>query len=343
MNKIWFDISHPAQFNFYLNAIKLLSQQNKVYVSVLDRGKLSRIARKELEALSSCELMIIGKHLGTKTSAIYHANILRVLEFSRKMLKVKPAVSVGNGFLHCISATLLNTPSIAFNDDLERKVNVSLMKRFASELFHISESPDLNPKNGIFSFYSLKEWAYLSPSYFVPDEKVLEKYNLDSGKYIFVREVITGTLNYNNQNRNLIASVSDSFPVDYKVLLSLEDKTKIDQYPSSWVLLEEPVEDIHSLIFFSALLVSSGDSMAREGAVLGVPSIYCGVREMMANKMMIDKGMLFFIDISEVPERILMLAGSKTEESQKKIINELLNEWVDVTELIVSTINKYLN
>ena len=49
-------------------------------------------------------------------------------------------------------------------------------------------------------------------------------------------------------------------------------------------MLQEPIEDIHSLIYYSAGLVSSGDSMAREAALLGVPAYYLGIRyDMPAN------------------------------------------------------------
>jgi hypothetical protein len=55
-------------------------------------------------------------------------------------------------------------------------------------------------------------------------------------------------------------------------------KKRRDEYPADWILLQEPIEDIHSLIYYSAGLVSSGDSMAREAALLGVPSYYLGIR-----------------------------------------------------------------
>ena len=61
-------------------------------------------------------------------------------------------------------------------------------------------------------------------------------------------------------------------------MLSLEDKSTKERYPEDWILLEEPVEGIHSLIYYSCALISSGDSMAREAALLGVPSYYLGIR-----------------------------------------------------------------
>ena len=82
--------------------------------------------------------------------------------------------------------------------------------------------------------------------------------------------------------------------------------------------------------------------MAREGAMLGVPSIYCGIREMAANKVMIDKGMLFHKDVKEVPrfvERII--SGDIKIEEQDKFRERLEDEWVDVTEFIIRQIKKY--
>ena len=58
----------------------------------------------------------------------------------------------------------------------------------------------------------------------------------------------------------------------------MEKKDKYQEYPQNWILLQEPIKDIHSLIYFSKGLVSSGDSMAREAALLGVPSYYLGIR-----------------------------------------------------------------
>ena len=55
-------------------------------------------------------------------------------------------------------------------------------------------------------------------------------------------------------------------------------KKRRDEYPADWIMLQEPIEDIHSLIYYAAGLVSSGDSMAREAALLGVPSYYLGIR-----------------------------------------------------------------
>ena len=89
-------------------------------------------------------------------------------------------------------------------------------------------------------------------------------------------------------------------------------------------------------MFFSASVVSSGDSMAREGAMLGVPSIYCGVRDMAANKVMINEGMLFHKNIVQFPEFINRIINNDVEvEKQDDFREQLEKKWVDVTEFIV--------
>ena len=122
----------------------------------------------------------------------------------------------------------------------------------------------------------MKEWAYLSPDIFQPDKSVLDQYNLQPNEYFFFREVSVGTVNYKGQAPDSILNIAHLIPQNIPVLLSLEKKDKYQEYPQNWILLQEPIKDIHSLIYFSKGLVSSGDSMAREAALLGVSFILFG-------------------------------------------------------------------
>ena len=124
----------------------------------------------------------------------------------------------------------------------------------------------------------LKEWAYLNPRTFVPKVEVLEKYGVKPKEYMFLREVTVGTINYTGQASGAILGIKEMIPAGMKVLFSLEEKKRRGEYPADWIMLQEPIEDIHSLIYYSAGLVSSGDSMAREAALLGVPLYYLGIR-----------------------------------------------------------------
>jgi predicted glycosyltransferase len=332
------DISHPAQLNFFKNAIQLLSRNgDAIILTSIKRGKLPDIIAKELPGLP---VTYVGRHRGNKLSIIFEANLFKFIRLLFFLLnrKVYVGASVG-GFVLGAALKFYFKPNIQFDDDPESAKNFFLGRLTGSELF----LPLFGRARGkIKIFGALKEWAYLSPKYFKADLKVLTRYDLTPYKYIFVREISTGSLNYEDQDSNLIAKVADDFPKGCKVLLSLEDKTTQSKYPKDWILLEEPIDDIHSLIFFSKLLVSSGDSMAREGAMLGVPSIYCGTREMAANKVMINKGLLFHKDVKELPQFVLRITENDIKfEKQDQFRERLEGEWEDVTEFIMKQIKKY--
>lgn len=137
----------------------------------------------------------------------------------------------------------------------------------------------------------------------------------------------------------VILSFADKIPKNVKVVLSLEDKSLTKFYPDNWIILKEPVPDIHSLIYYSFALISSGDSMAREGAQLGIPSIYCGFRDMKANKILVEEDMLFEKQPEEVSILIEDLLNKKIRvKEQDTFRNELENKWDDITELIISKV-----
>jgi predicted glycosyltransferase len=94
------------------------------------------------------------------------------------------------------------------------------------------------------------------------------------------------------------------------------------------------------------MVISSGDSMAREAAMLGVPGIYCGVRDMAANRVLIDKKMLFKIPPAQVPGFIhQLMSGSSTQTivPQDEFRAQLTQQWDDITRLILDIVIRYQN
>jgi predicted glycosyltransferase len=336
--KILFDIVHPADVNFFYNFIYILRRLgHEVFITGLNRGTLPCIIKKEFPDI---EVKIIGKHRGNLFSIILEANLSRFFKYLRYIKKYN--FDIGFSFLsfpHCISFWVLNKPNIQFDDDPERRLSRLFGLLFASEIYY---PPIISSKGKSKTFNSLKEWAYLSPKYFEPNINELTKYSLTSQQYIFIREVSTGSLNYINQSSNIIATFADKMPKDFNVVLSLEDKKNKDLYPKNWILLHEPLNDIHSLMYYSKCVISSGDSMAREGAILGVPSIYCGIREMQVNNVLINKNMLFKVKPNNVPEFINKIINNEIViQKQNEFISNLNNDWDDITEFICKKVNTY--
>ena len=189
----------------------------------------------------------------------------------------------------------------------------------------------------------MKEWAYLSPTVFIPDEKVIEKYGVKPRDYFFLREVSVGTMNYIGQKAQAIYAIKDLIPQNKKVLFSLEEKEKRDMYPKEWQLLQEPIEDVHSLIYFSCGLISSGDSMAREASMLGVPSLYLGIRtDMPANKAAIEVAKMYSIDTIDIKQWLnqCLVSSEELNKRQVKIRERVFNSFIEISEYIYYEILK---
>jgi hypothetical protein len=335
---IMVDIAHPAHVNFFKKALRRLSEEgHQVIITGLRRGKLPRILENEM---NDYPIYYVGRHDGSRYSIIVEANLQKLfrLLYLVNRHQIDFGLSVGSFNLGA-ALQLRGKPNLQFDDDPERGMNVRLEKLTSTRLFF----PPVVEQNGkVGHMNALKEWAYLSPRYFTPDATVLQEYGVASGEYIFVREVSSGSLNYQHQASDTVASFARQFPQGYKVLLSLEDKEYREAYPEDWVLLQEPLRDIHSLLYHSRMIVSSGDSMAREGALLGVPSIYAGIREMKANQLMKDRNMLFKLDADEAPDFMAdVLDGLYQVQDQQTFRAQLSEEWDDVTEFILRQVHAY--
>ena len=331
--KLFFDIYHIPQYNFFRNAIHYFGP-DQVELGCVNRGKLKDIIQYECPDFT---LHVFGDYKYNKG----HVSMLRKIILPRiwsliKLFKKKKYTVVGTAHYQAnIAAKLLGIPNFSVLDD--PRPGVLQIVKIVSDVFYLP--PFKNGYNNINKFCALKEWAYLSPKYFKPDEDVLKEYNLNKKGYLFIREVSTETSNYLLQEENIILKIADLIGDRFKVLLSLENKNYIDQYPSSWKILKEPVRDIFSLMYYSKIIMSTGDSVAREGAILGVPAIYLGNRDMPANNILIDKEMLFRKDQDEIVFFLEKLFNNDILlKSQKEFRNTLFQEWDDVTKLILSLI-----
>jgi predicted glycosyltransferase len=335
--RILIDIGHPAQLNFLKIPIIYLSQHHNLFVSYINRGKLGNVIKKELINID-IKLIEIGKHNGTIFSIMWDANIRRFVHFVKFIYLNKIEIGVNGGFSLGLAMKILHGKYIQFDDDYERKLVICLEKLSADRLYLFPSTINLKYKrnSNVYLVNALKEWAYLSPKYFSPNASVLNEYNLAIGNYIFIREVNTKTINYMCQKQGLISTYKNAInSMNLKVLLSLEDKEKRINYPEDWILLQEPVNNIHSLMYYAYCVISSGDSMAREGAMLGVKSIYCGSRDMEANRFLIDRSN--FIWAKNYADFVTAIKSDLLID-QEIVRLSLLDKWIDVNNLVIEAI-----
>jgi predicted glycosyltransferase len=335
---ILFDVKHPAQLNLFRGlAYRLKNEGWDVLVCYLDRGKLPAIIKREYLGI---DLLPIGSSRGTKWSIFWNGNVKRTTEFIKLIKRHRFSICVAASSAPlALACRLTGTPIIQFYDDPERK-RINQINGLLSDMIFFPPLVPADRRTGIFN--CLKEWSYLSPSYFNPRVDVLQKYKIDPYSYIFVREVSNKSFNYMDQEDAVVCRFSAGIDHNTAVLLSLEDKTIRNKFPAHWTILEEPIEDIHSLIYFSRLMLSSGDSMAREGAMLGVPSIYCGIRDMKANLLLEKRGLLQHIPGAAAKDAVNRSVKEEFDiKRQEAVRRALKDEWDDMQEFMYKKINYY--
>lgn len=333
--KVLFDIYHLPQVNLYKSSIRELDP-SEVIITTVNRGKLVKVLEYEFP---NNQIEVLGDYKYNKGffSMLFRIIIPRLFKLSKFIRKDTVKLVLSSSYQSNVVARIKGIPNFIFTDDF--RIFHPIIKYVTTNIYMPSF---INPQTKIISFNALKEWAYLSPKYFKPDLNALKEYNLSENKYIFIREVSTESLNYIHQLKNIVAKVAPLIDAEIQVLFSLENKNERELYPSQWAELKEPVGDIHSLMYYSKCVISSGDSMAREGAMLGVKSIYLGERDMPANTMLIDEGFLERANSDSFKDKFEAIINDKSlAEEQYTFRENLNNKWVDVTSLILSVINKY--
>ena len=92
---------------------------------------------------------------------------------------------------------------------------------------------------------------------------------------------------------------------------------------------------------YSALVITTGDTLAREASLLGVPVIYAGRRDMPINKELIKLGLIFKIDdISKIPNFIQLLTKSVYQKNYKKRAQAYLTKCASTSEIITERIDR---
>lgn len=355
---IWIDILHIPQFNFYFPVIKkLLESDVIIYLTVLDRGNTVKIVKNDIKKIVAATtkssthkiitIDVVGHHRMSKFSAVFEANLLRIFSVGLWRLKHKVDICFTNGFHAAFWSWLFGNPSYTFGDDPET-FDYKPKIWFATQVhFCLYDKCYIANKQGNDKYLvvrCLKEWASLNPRIFTSNVNALNKYNLIPKEYVFVREVSVGTVNYAGQGSGAVKNIQHLIPKDKKVLFSLEEKHRRNEYPEDWILLQEPVDDIHSLIYYSAGLVSSGDSMAREAALLGVPAYYLGIRHSMPANLAASKvanlqneKTMSFGEWVKTLDTTADEAVKKQEELRAKIDSE----FIDINEYMMSLVEKH--
>jgi len=341
--KVFVDITHPAGVNFFKNAIQRLQKEENIDVSLMvqPRGKLVPILEKECPgvcfvALGKRRRTLAGKGFGLFSRCWQLLSYLRHRDFD----VLANFDDLGLSYV----SRLLRKPLVTFEDDIENLFGFRRYRHFPTRVV----LPDHLPVKGknICKYSGFKELAYLHPNYFKPQKESLKKHGLENHNFIFVREVSNNSTDYRHLVMGQLSEICPYLKtLGFEIVLSLEEKSLRKQFEKDCIILEEPVEDIFSLLHYATLTISSGDTMARESCLLGTPAIYTGGREMAINKELERKGCFFKVKgDSQVLETIRkIIENDIKKQTTEAIAHAIQYEWEDTTEVIVKNLLEVAN
>ncbi|MDD4309721.1 MAG: DUF354 domain-containing protein, partial [Candidatus Cloacimonetes bacterium] len=203
--------------------------------------------------------------------------------------------------------------------------------------------------------------AYLHPKYFIPDESVLDKYNIRGESFFLIRLVSFSA--WHDSVHDATTGISEALldrliPVlskHGKVIISLEEGSR-EKY-QKYVTKIDPT-DMHSLLYYADMLIGDSQSMQVEAALLGTPAIRSNKWVLSKHKVNVihyletKYQMCFSIsphDEDAIISRVEKLLGSSTKTHWKQLREIFFSENTNLTDFLFWLIsdfpvnyNKYL-
>ncbi|MCL7413244.1 MAG: DUF354 domain-containing protein [ANME-2 cluster archaeon] len=337
--KVLVDIGHPAHVHFFKNAIwKLESEGHQVQITARDK----EIALYLLDVYGFYYHDLGKNQKGLLKKGIYMLKI--DFEMYKVVKKFNPDVLMGihNPYIAQVSK-LSRKPSLIYTDTEHAKFANNLTFPFATVNFTPScFKKDLGSKQIRYNGYH--ELAYLHPDYFTPDPSVLDELELKEGERFIILRFVAWGASHDGGHKGISMELRRRFVRELekygRILITSESELPAEFEPYRMKLAPEKM---HDLLYYAALYVGEGGTMATEAGILGTPSIYIsslvgsmGNFEELENKY----GLVYsFRDpLSAIDDIFKILKNNNSKDEWKVKRKILLDETIDVTSFIVKNI-----
>ena len=267
---ILIDVNHPAQVHYFRNLYKELSLEHNIYLSC----KKVPLIEKLLSAYN-IPYMSYGEKKDNILSKVFY-QLKYDFECYNIMKNLNIDIALGSSASNVHAAKFTKAISIATTDsDLSA---IPLATKFVYPLADYLMMPDTlayqnHPKQICYPGY--QELAYLHPNRFEPDPTVLEQCNLRESDTFFVLRFTAfkahhdiGMYGLSKEQKWDLIKLLEKYG---RVLITSEvnDPEFIPFY------LHIAPEKIHSLLYYSSMLICDSQTMTTEAAVLGTPAFRC--------------------------------------------------------------------
>ena len=340
--KILVDIGHPAHVHFFKNAIwKLEADGHEVQITARDK----EVALDLLDAYGFKYHNLGKNRKGLVNKAIGMLKInLKLYKITRKF---NPDVLTGihSPYVAHVSK-LLRKPSLIFTDTEHAKLANKLTFPFATVICTSScFKGDLGPKHIRYNGYH--ELAYLHPNYFTPDPWVLDELGLKEGERFIILRFVAWGASHDVGHKGISMEMRRRFVSELekygRVFITSESELPMELEPYR---IKVAPEKMHDLLYYAAMYVGEGGTMATEAAVLGTPSVYIsslvgtmGNFEELEREYGLVQSFREPDDALEATHNILSDESSKSVWQKRREI--LLSEKIDVTKFMTEFIEGY--
>lgn len=331
--KILIDMVHPADVNYYKRTIERLRKDHDITITVFDRARLIDIVNREYAGM---RIIPLGRHRKARLEKLVGL-VDRMFKFIPLMAREKYDKVSGYGFYPAIASKFLGVPSVLYHDEYEHEISLILARAFGS-LLVLPESLGVDGPN-IRKFKGFKEVAYLKD--LRPSTGALEEYGVKPDGYAFVREVAPITVRRQHYRDIDLAPVMKKLRrKGLRILYYGEVPERKERYKDLVTFVNTPVKDIFALFYHARLIITSGDTITREGALLGTPVVFIGGRSMRVNQPLYDIGAITPpIAESEIEGEVRKaLRPGRKKELRARIKHYMDEVWDDTTQINIDTL-----
>jgi predicted glycosyltransferase len=286
--KVWFDVEEPKTAVMFKSLFEMFQNLGlKLLITARDYDSTFQI----LDDMN-VEYYKIGKHGGAKLEEKLKTYIQRLSELLPHVKNFSPHYFVTFSSVEGTRIAYgLKIPSIGYNDEPRNEPVCKLIFPFLDNIITPQCIPvewyfnlGANPKK-IIRYNGIDEIAWLSD--YSPNSQVLDKFDLEKGKYILMRSEPSFASYFIEKLKPEETMISQIFPSIYKefpnhkyfLLVRTEKqeqylRNKITAFSGNKnVVITRYLPNLVDLCFYSALIISGGGTIVRESSLLNVPSI----------------------------------------------------------------------
>lgn len=336
--RILIDIGHPAHVHLFKNfAWEMQKKGHFILFSTREKEISAYLLKKygfDFKSFGKPFRGIIGKTIGL---------ILFDIKLFIVSLKFKPDIYLSHGSMYAAHVSwILGKPHIAF-EDTGNMEQIKLYLPFTKVVLTSYSFPrDFGSKQ--IRYTGFHDSAYLHPKRFNPDPDIFHLLGIQPDqKYVIVRFVSwQATHDFNQkgflegQKLELIHELEKY--VHVFITSEIPETGELKKYE-----IQIPPEKIHDALYYAALSIGEGATIASECALLGTPAIYVSSITAMKLKEQTKLGLVYcyknFIEAKKKAIEIIENNNIRNDLLENR--KALLESQIDLTAFLIWFIENY--